>query len=172
MAKTTPRTPRTANDGEIETAPAPLTRAAKGRATAQKAVDRARETASNAAERTRAAANDAVETAANAVDEAPLAALAGAIAIGAVAAALIPATARELQTLGPLGNRLRGALDDAFNAAKSAGVEQLTTKGLTRTALSSGAGTIVGHLLTAALEASKAASEAVRQKEKRARDAA
>lgn len=163
MAKTTtPRTPA-ANDAD---ASAPRSRAAKGRVAAQKAVDRARDTASDAVERARAAANDAVGTAARAVDDAPLSALAGAIAIGAVAAALIPATARELQLLGPLGDRARGALDDAFRAAKSAGVEQLTTKGITQTAISSGLGTVVGHFVSAALEASKAASESVRKSEK------
>lgn len=163
MAKTTP--PRSANDTD---AAAPSGRAAKGKATAQKAVDRARETASDAVERARHAANDAVETAAHAVDEAPLSALAGAIAVGAVAAALIPATARELSLLGPLGDRLRGALDDAFKAAKTAGVDQLTTKGITQTALSSGLGTVVGHFVSAAMEASKAASESVRKSEKAA----
>lgn len=163
MAKTaTPRTPASANDSDTA---APRGRAAKGRAVAQKAVDRARETATDAVERARNAANDAVETAANAVDGAPLSALAGAIAIGAVAAALIPATAREVSALGPLGNRLRGALDDAFNAAKTAGVEQLTTKGITQTAISSGLGTVVGHFVSAAMEASKAASSSVRKSE-------
>ena len=160
MAKTTP--PRSANDTDA----APRGRAAKGKATAQKAVDRARETATDAVERARHAANDAVETAAHAVDEAPLSAIAGAIAVGAVAAALIPATARELSLLGPLGDRLRGALDDAFRAAKTAGVDQLTTKGITQTAISSGLGTVVGHFVSAAMEASKAASESVRKSEK------
>ena len=163
MAKTaTPRTPETANDTD---ATAPRGRAAKGKATAQKAVERARETATDAVERARNVANDAVETAVHAVDEAPLSAIAGAIAVGAVAAALIPATARELSLLGPLGDRLRGALDDAFKAAKAAGVEQLTTKGITQTAISSGLGTVVGHFVTASLEASKAASESVRRKD-------
>lgn len=162
MAKTA--TTRTAaNDGET---PAPKSRAAKGRAAAQKAVDKARETATDAVERARSAANDAATTAAQAVDDAPLQAIAGAIAIGAVAAALIPATARELQLLGPLGNRARGALDEAFAAAKTAGAQQLTSKGITQTALSSGLGTVVGHFLSAALEASKAASDSVRKSEK------
>jgi ElaB/YqjD/DUF883 family membrane-anchored ribosome-binding protein len=140
-------------------------RTANVKATAEKAVERARETASDAVDRARTVANDAVDTAARAVDDAPLSALAGAIAIGAVAAALIPATARELSLLGPLGSKLRGALNDAFSAAKAAGVEQLTTKGITQTAISSGLGTVVGHFVTASLEASKAATEAVRKKE-------
>jgi ElaB/YqjD/DUF883 family membrane-anchored ribosome-binding protein len=162
MAKTaTPRTP--ANDGDT----APKRRATKGRVSAQKAVEKARETATEAVERARTVANDAVNTAAHVVDDAPLQALAGASAIGAVAAALIPATAREMQLLGPLGDRARGALDDAFKAAKAAGVEQLTTKGITQTAISSGLGTVVGHFLTAAMEASKAASDSVRKGEKR-----
>ncbi|CAM3219053.1 hypothetical protein SPAN111604_11110 [Sphingomonas antarctica] len=150
----------------------PASRAAKGRAAAQTAVDRARDTATDVVERARTAANDAVETAAHAVDNAPLSALAGAIAVGAVAAALIPATAREISALGPLGNRLRGALDDAFAAAKTAGVEQLTTKGITQTALSSGLGTVVGHFVSAAMEASKAASDSVRKNERAVADSA
>ena len=153
------------------TRPTRLPRAAvprKAARPAQRAVDRARDTASDVVERARNVASDAVDTAAQAVDDAPLSAIAGAIAIGAVAAALIPATARELALLGPLGDRARGALDDAFKAAKTAGIEQLTTKGITQNAISGGLGTVVGHLVTAAMEASKAASDSVRRKEERA----
>lgn len=116
----------------------------------------------DAADKVRERASDVTEAGARAVDQAPLSALAGAIAFGAVAAALIPATARELSAIGPLGTRLRGLLDEAFKAAKAAGIEQLSTRGLTSAALTSNLGQTAGHLIQAALAASTAASSSVR----------
>lgn len=114
-------------------------------------------------ERVREQAQSVATAGAEAIDNAPLSALAGAIALGAVAAALIPATRRELQTAGPLGDRARDALTEAFSAAKAAGSEQLTAKGLTSTALTNGLGQMVGNIITAALAATSAASDTVRQ---------
>ncbi|MBA3895658.1 MAG: hypothetical protein H0X36_00650 [Sphingomonadaceae bacterium] len=114
-------------------------------------------------DRMRDQATSAVEAGAEAIDSAPLSALAGAIALGAVAAALIPNSRRELQIAGPVGGRVRGALEEAFAAAKTAGAEQLTAKGLTSTALTNGIGQLVGNILTAAMAASTAASDSVRQ---------
>ncbi|WP_293879941.1 hypothetical protein [Sphingomonas sp.] len=126
-----------------------------------KPVDVARKAIGDGAEAVRQQATAAYEAGAHAVDNAPLTALAGAIAVGAVAAALIPNSARELQALGPLGDRVRGAVDGAFSAAKEAGAEQLTARGLTAAATSTGAGALLGSIVKAVLAANGAAKEAL-----------
>ena len=133
---------------EAKTAkPAPAASAAKkARATVDKARNRA---------------GEAIGAGVGAIDGSPLAALAGAIAVGAVAAALIPATRRELSATGPVAERVRGALDHAFQAAKSAGSEELSLRGLTINAATSGIGTLIGGIITAAVAASSAASDAI-----------
>ena len=118
-----------------------------------------------ATDRVRQRASEALTVGAKAVDDAPLTALAGALAIGAVVAALIPTSSRELNNVGPLGTKLRGLLDEAFHAAKSAGMAHLTTQGLTSAALTSGLGQSIGHLVTAAMAASNAASTTVRKRD-------
>jgi ElaB/YqjD/DUF883 family membrane-anchored ribosome-binding protein len=126
-----------------------------------KPVDAARKAFEDGADAVRQQATAAYEAGAHAVDSAPLTALAGAIALGAVAAALLPSSTREIQTLGPLGDRVRGALDDAYTAAKTAGAEQLTARGLTAAATSTGAGALLGSIVKAVLAANGAAKEAL-----------
>lgn len=108
-------------------------------------------------------AKQSVEAGVQRLEDNPLAALAGAIAVGAVAAAIIPASRRELATIGPIGERVKDAMGEAFRAAKSAGAEQLTASGMTATAATSGLGVLAGHLVTAALSATNAAGSSVRK---------
>lgn len=131
------------------------------RAPKAKPVDVARKAIEDGADAVRQQATAAFEASAHAVDNAPLTALAGAIAIGAVTAALLPSSAREIQALGPLGDRVRSAMDGAFTAAKVAGAEQLTARGLTAAATSSGAGALLGSIVKAVLAANGAAKEAL-----------
>lgn len=126
-----------------------------------KPVDVARKAIEDGTDAVRQQATAAYEASAHAIDSAPLTALAGAIAVGAVAAALLPSSTREVQALGPLGDRVRGALDVAFTAAKSAGAEQLTARGLTAAATSSGAGALLGSIVKAVLAANGAAKDAL-----------
>lgn len=109
-------------------------------------------------------ANDAAKAATDTLDANPIGLLAGAIAAGAVAAALIPASRQELQALGPWAEKLRDALDEAFDAAKSAGIAELTAGGLTFAAASDGVGGLVGKLVKAAGAASGAATTTVKAK--------
>ncbi len=106
--------------------------------------------------------DDAVQSTAHALDENPFGALAGAIAAGAVIAAMLPATRRELEMLGPLSERLRNTLVDAFDAAKTAGATELTAAGLTMAAASDGVGGMVGKIVKAATAASTAAAGTVK----------
>jgi ElaB/YqjD/DUF883 family membrane-anchored ribosome-binding protein len=131
------------------------------RATKPKPIDAARKAFEDGSEAVRQQATAAYEAGAAAIDDAPLTALAGAIALGAVAAALIPNSSREIQALGPLGTRVRGAMDSAFSAAKAAGAEQLTARGLTAAATSTGAGALLGSIVKAVLAANGAAKEAL-----------
>lgn len=88
-----------------------------------------------------------------AIEAHPIAAVAGAVALGAVIGALIPTTEEEVRFAGPVGERLRSAADSAVKAASSAGVEHLTSSGLTSAALGSGVGGILGAVIKGALAA-------------------
>jgi hypothetical protein len=59
------------------------------------------------------------------VDEAPLVALVGGVALGAAIGALLPRTEREARTLGAVGNKLGQAAADAARAAVDAGKHEL-----------------------------------------------
>jgi hypothetical protein len=86
--------------------------------------------------RTRAIAayDSARRKAGGGLEEAPLLALAGGLAAGAVLAALIPASRKERELLGPVAGRIKDRANDAVAAAKDAGQARLDELGLTREA--------------------------------------
>lgn len=90
-----------------------------------------RQRAIEAYDSTRETATNASRRATNAIGEAPLVALGAGIAVGALLAALLPATRRERELLGPYGNRVTGAARDAADAARKVGSEKLRELGLT-----------------------------------------
>jgi hypothetical protein len=94
--------------------------------------------------------------AAGGLDEAPLLALAGGLAAGAVLAALIPASRKEREVLGPVADRIKDRATDAVNAAKDAGQARLGELGLTK---DKGTETI-RSILEGAGDAAKASAEA------------
>ena len=65
------------------------------------------------------------------IDEAPLIALAGGIAAGALLAALLPRTESEKRALRPVGEKLTDTAKAAATAAKEAGTSRLAELGLT-----------------------------------------
>ncbi|HEU4704570.1 MAG TPA: hypothetical protein VFS45_02515 [Sphingomicrobium sp.] len=67
----------------------------------------------------------------DAIDEAPLIALAGGLAAGALIAALLPRTESETRMLRPVGDKLTGTARAAAAAAKEAGTSRLAELGLT-----------------------------------------
>ena len=75
--------------------------------------------------------DSARRTAASGIEDAPLLALAGGLAAGAVLAALIPASRKERELLGPVAGRIRDRASDAANAARDAGQARLDELGLT-----------------------------------------
>jgi hypothetical protein len=64
--------------------------------------------------------------------EAPLIALAGGIAAGALIAALLPRTRSETRLVRPTARRVRETAKAAFEAAKDTGSERLNELGLNR----------------------------------------
>lgn len=76
--------------------------------------------------------DSARRTATGGIEEAPLLALAGGLAAGAVLAALIPASRKERELLGPVAGRIKDRAGEAVNAAKEAGQARLDELGLTR----------------------------------------
>ena len=68
----------------------------------------------------------------DAIDDSPLIALAGGLALGAILAAILPRTQAETRALRPVGNKLAGTAKAAAEAAKEAGKSRLAELGLTR----------------------------------------
>jgi hypothetical protein len=66
------------------------------------------------------------------IEDAPMLALAGGLAAGAVLAALLPASRKERELLGPVADRIKDKASDAVSAAKEAGQARLDEPGLTR----------------------------------------
>jgi ElaB/YqjD/DUF883 family membrane-anchored ribosome-binding protein len=117
--------------------------------------DSARTTAVDAYDSAREKAAEVRERASDGIDEAPLIALAGGLAVGVLLAALLPRTAQEDKLLGPIGGRITGSARDAVEAAKEAGREKLNELNLTRDAGSSALQTIIKGVSDAALGAVK-----------------
>lgn len=72
--------------------------------------------------------------AADTLEQAPLLALAGGLAAGAIIAALLPRTRTESKLLQPVGGRLTGTAKAAAQAARDAGTARLNELGLTKDA--------------------------------------
>jgi hypothetical protein len=87
----------------------------------QAALDRTSAAYSAARER----AGSVGQRTAESIDAAPMAAVVGGLALGAIAAVLIPRTAREEQLLGTAGRRLTDTARDAVRAAREASREQI-----------------------------------------------
>lgn len=92
----------------------------------------AREAATHAFDTTRETAADAARRAAAGLETNPLGVLIGGLAVGVLAGAVIPRSAREKELLGPLGQQLGSRARTAFEAARSAGMDELDSRGLTK----------------------------------------
>lgn len=119
------------------------------------AYDSARSAAVDAYDTARVKASLASAKAGDGIEEAPLIALAGGLAVGVLLAALLPRTDREDKLLGPIGERITGGAKNAVDAAKEAGREKLTELNLTRDAGSSALEKIIKGVSDAALGAVK-----------------
>ena len=138
------------NDKTRGTAPDPSLRDRAG-----DAYDSARTAAVDAYDATRDAAALAGKKTGDGIDEAPLIALAGGLAVGVLLAALLPRTDREDKLLGPIGERITDGARNAVDAAKEAGRAKMSELNLTRDAGTSALEKIIRGVSDAALGAVK-----------------
>ena len=110
----------------------------------------------SARERAISSYENARDRASGSIEEAPLLALAGGLAAGALLAALLPVSRREQELLGPVAGRAKERAADAVSAAKEAGQQRLDELGLNR---DKGSETI-RSLLEGASDAAKASAQA------------
>ena len=103
--------------------------------------DRASELASSARDRATDLAGSARETASTArqktadgIDASPVAALLGGLALGALAAAVLPRTRKEDELLGGIGEKINDSARTAAQAAKEAGRGKLDELGINKDA--------------------------------------
>ena len=92
------------------------------------------ETTTSASTRQRAieAYDSARDRVSDTLGEAPLIALAGGLAAGALIAALLPRTRSEARLVRPTARRVKDTARAAYNAAKDTGTERLDELGLNR----------------------------------------
>jgi len=93
--------------------------------------DSARQRAIDAFGSARDGVSSARQRTAQGLDEAPLIAIAGGLAAGALIAALLPRTDAETKALRPVGKRLTDTAKAAAAAAKDTGTQRLAELGLT-----------------------------------------
>ena len=91
-----------------------------------------RQRAIEAYDRARGGVAGAGRKAGDALESAPLIALAGGLAAGALIASLLPRTRAETKALRPAVRRVRKTAKAAIDAAKETGTERLNELGLTR----------------------------------------
>jgi ElaB/YqjD/DUF883 family membrane-anchored ribosome-binding protein len=127
---------------------------------ADDALEGARERAIAAYDSARDSASAAGRKASDQIAEAPLALIAGGIAVGAVLAALLPTSRREKELLAPVTDGLKERASAAVSAAKDAGQSRLDELGLTRDA----GGEAMRSILDGATDALKVSAKAAATK--------
>jgi hypothetical protein len=110
------------------------------------------------------AAADAARRTADALESNPLAIVAGGIAIGALAGALIPRSAKEKELLAPLGRTLGERARGALDAAREAGQGELQNAGLSKDAAKDQVKSLFQGVLKAATTAGSAAAKTAANK--------
>lgn len=95
-------------------------------------VGNAREAAIDTYDQARDTVAGAGRKARDSLSEAPLIALAGGIAAGALIAALLPRTEREAKLVGPSAKRIRETAKAASEAARETGAKHLEGIGISR----------------------------------------
>lgn len=97
------------------------------------------------------------------IDEAPLLALGGGLALGLLIGALLPRSEREKQAMKDVGGKLNDRAHTAFDAAKSAGQSTLEEKGITANAAENVVRDVVKGIGSAARRSAEAAKEAAKK---------
>lgn len=100
----------------------------------------------------------------NNLESNPLGILVGGLAVGAIAGALIPRSAREKELLAPVGKRLSETVVAATAAAKAAGQSELGELGLTKDNARGQARGLLDGIVKALTTAGTAGAKAFSQK--------
>lgn len=95
--------------------------------------------------------------------EAPLLALAGGIAAGALIAALLPRTQMESRLVRPAARRVKDSARAAMEAGREAGVERLNARGISREKGEETVRNLIDGFSEAARASASAAVDAVRK---------
>jgi hypothetical protein len=98
------------------------------------------------------------------LSEAPLIALAGGLAAGALIAALLPRTQAETRAVRPTARRIKQSARAAYDAAKDTGAQRLDELGLNRERAEETIRSLLGDVSEAARESGRAALDAARDK--------
>lgn len=154
-------TPKSANEATGATNGMPAKTAAVREAIGQ-GFDTAKETAGAAIETVRDAAATAARKTADGIDSSPLSVLAGGLAVGVIAGALLPKTAKEAELLGPVGKRLTEGAAAAARAAKEAGQQELIAAGISSDAARQQVNKLLDSVASAVKTAGDAAAKAAR----------
>jgi hypothetical protein len=132
------------------------------RSKAADAYESARERTQSALGTARQSASRAKETTSQRIDSTPELALIGGLALGAIAAALLPKSRKEEELLGQYGRQINDRAKEAARAAKEAGRDKLDELGLNKEAakqklseVAKQAGEAVKTSATAAAQAAK-----------------
>jgi len=124
--------------------------------------DRTGEAAGSARERAIRAYEDTRGRATDALGQAPLLALAGGLAAGALIAALLPRTNTEARLIRPTARRVKDSARAAFVAARDTGSQRLDELGISRAKGEETIRNLLDGLTDAARVSAKAAAEAAR----------
>lgn len=122
------------------------------------------ERAQHVFEQSRDSAREAAKRASANIDTNPLAVVVGGAALGVLAAALIPRSAREKELLAPVGKRLSETATAAVAAAKESAQAELESRGLTKDGARDQVRSLLEGLGAAASSAGTAAAGAARGK--------
>lgn len=120
--------------------------------------------AKKAASTTKAGAKQAAEKTVQTVEANPLAALVGGLAIGAIAAALLPRTQRETKLVGETSRKIRNTATNAAKTARDTAKEQLDSLGMNADAARGQLRDIASKLGKAASEAASAATDTIKKR--------
>ena len=125
----------------------------------------ARERAIEAYEEARDSLADSGRQVRDSLAEAPLIALAGGIAAGAIIAALLPRTERETQLVRPTAKRVRETARAAYDAARETGSTKLEEAGISRDRGKATLQSLIDGIADAARASAGAAYDAARAKD-------
>ena len=107
------------------------------------------------------------DRAADTLGQAPLLALAGGLAAGALIAALLPRTEAETRALRPTARRVKSTARVAYDAAKDTGSDRLEELGISRGKAEETIRSLLDGLVDAAKASANAGLDAARDTERR-----